>query len=272
MRSILATVIAVGVLCGTSALAEAPVGAGKAYAGSEGESVAVIPLTTKGPKDEKQVLLHVQGTDSEFDGKALLHSVNEQSKGVDYITQYKGESFYTLVVRDSYGSKKYELWVPGRRKAISVSFDEKRTQALKAGDIYERYEKLQKDGTLTKLAAFNRKEREAGQQQSFTEALKSMNDACGTKVTGTIDWKSVSDEVIKSYSISSYCGGPLEALGRLCGSPVGKRIIGSKVKTFTCQFGSELKLEVKEGAVSFITQQDAANQEDYAKQFFEKNL
>ncbi len=272
MRSILAMVIAVGVLCGTSASAGAPVSAGKVYSGSEGESVAVIPLTTPGPKGEKQAVLYVQGTDSEYDGKAMLHSLDEQSRGFNYITQYKGEDFYTLQMRENYGSKRYELWVPGRSKEISVSFDEKRTQALKAEDIYNQYEKLKKDGTLARMAAYNRKERETQQQTGFTEVVKAMNDACGTKVTATIDWKSVTDDIIKKYSIASYCGNPLEALKDLCATPVGKRVISAKVKSFTCQFGPELKLDVKAGAVSFTTQQDAPNQEEYATQFFEKNL
>jgi hypothetical protein len=272
MRSILVTVIAVGVLYGTSASAAAPVGAGKVYAGPEGESVAVIPLTTQGPNGEKQALLYVQGTDSEFDGKPLLHVLNEQSRGLNYITQYKGEDFYTLQMRENSGTKKYELWVPGRSKALAVTFDEKRSQALKAADIYEQHEKLKKDGTLAKLAAFNRKERETQQQAGFTEVVKAMNAACGTNVTATIDWKSVTDDILKKYSIPSYCGNPLEALQKLCGSKVGKRVISAKVKSFSCQFGPELKLEVKEGVVSFTTQQDAANQEEYATQFFEKNL
>jgi hypothetical protein len=272
MRSILVTVIAVSVLYGTSARAGAPVGAGKVYAGPEGETVAVIPLTTQGSNGEKQALLYVQGLDSEFDGKALLHTINEHDKGINYITQYKGEDFYTLQMRENRGSKKYELWVPGRSKALIVSFDEKRSQALKAADIYEQHEKLKKDGTLARMAAFNRKDRETAQQGSFTEVVNAMNAACGTKVTATIDWKSVTDDIIKRYSISSYCGNPLEALQKLCGSKVGKRVISAKVKSFSCQFGPELKLEVKEGAVSFTTQQDAANQNEYAQQFFEKNL
>jgi hypothetical protein len=272
MRSILVTVIAVGVLYGTSARAGAPVGAGKVYSGPEGETVAVIPLTTQGPKGEKQALLSVQGTDSEFDGKPLLHTINEHNKGINYITQYKGEDYYTLQMREHAGSKKYELWVPGRSKALIVAFDEKRSQALKAADIYEQHEKLKKDGTLTRLAAFSRQEREAQQQAGFTEVVKEMNAACGTSVTATIDWKSVTDDIIKKYSIPSYCGNPLEALQKLCASKVGKRVISAKVKSFSCQFGPELKLEVKEGAVSFITQQDASNQEEYATKFFEKNL
>lgn len=272
MRNTLATVIAVGVLASTLALAEAPVGSGKVFAGSEGESVTVIPLTTPGPKGVKQALLYIQGTGSEFDGKPMLHSINEQTRGVNYITQYKGDDYYTVVMRESSGAKKYELYVPGHRDGIVVSYDEKRSQGLKADDLYAQYQKLEKDGTLAKLASFNRPERESRQQEGFTQAVKAMNDACGTSVTATIDWKSVSDEVIKRYSVSSYCGNPLEALQKLCESAVGKKIIQAKVKKFSCQFGSELKLDVKAGAVSFTTQQDAANQEEFATQYFEKNL
>jgi hypothetical protein len=273
MRSILVTIIALGVLSGTSAVAGPPVGAGKVYSGPEGVSVAVIPLTTQSSTGEKQALVYVQGTESEFDGKAMLHSVSgEGGPRTNYITQYKGEDFYTVQVRESYGSKRYDLWVPGRNKEITVSFDEKRTKDLDAEDVYEKYEKQKKDGTLGRMAAYNRKERETGQQEGFTEAVNAMNAACGTKVTATIDWKSVTDDIIKKYSVSSYCGGPLEALKSLCASPVGKKAVSANVKSFTCQFGPELKLEVNAGTVRFTTQQDAANQEEYAAQFFEKNL
>jgi hypothetical protein len=272
MRIILATFIAAAVLYGTPARADAPVGAGKLYSGPEGETVAVIPLTAKGPKGEKQALLHVQGTDSDFDGKALLHVVNETSRSADYITQYKGNNYYTLVMRESYGNKKYELFVPGKRDGLRVSFDEKRSAALKGEDVYKLHQKQQSDGTLGKLAAFNRKEREGYGEEGLGEELKAMNTACGTQVTASIDWKSVSDEVIKTYSIASYCSNPISALRRLCDSAAAKKIIQSKVKKLSCQFGPALKLEVKSGSVSWTTAVDVANQEEFATQFFEKNL
>ncbi|WP_224372519.1 hypothetical protein [Hyalangium versicolor] len=272
MRNTLATVMTVSVLCGTLAAAGAPVGSGKVYVGSEGESVAVIPLNDKSPKGDKQALIYVQGTDTDFDGKPLPAIVSEQGPRLNYITQYKGEDFYVVQVRESRGTKSYDLWVPNRRDGIRVSYDDKRTLALKADDVYSQYEKLKKDGTLTKLSAYNRPERESQQLQGFTEVVKSMNDACGTQVKATIDWKSVTDDIIKRYSIASFCGGPLESLRKLCEYKVGKKIIQAKVKTYACQFGSELKLDVKSGTVNFITQQDAPNQEEYATQFFEKNL
>ena len=125
MRSILATVIAVGALCGAPASAADPFRDGKVYSGAEGVATSVIPLIAKGPNGKPQALIHVQGTGTEFDGKAMLHSVNETDRAVNYITQYKGEDFYTLVMRSTRGdSKKYQLWVPERRNVIALGFHE----------------------------------------------------------------------------------------------------------------------------------------------------
>jgi hypothetical protein len=87
-----------------------------------------------------------------------------------------------------------------------------------------------------------------------------------------VDWKSVSDEVIKKYSVSSYCGSPLTALRQLCESAVAKKIIKAKVKKLSCQFGAEPKLELEGDLVRWTTAQDASNLDEFAKKFFEKNL
>ncbi len=54
--------------------------------------------------------------------------------------------------------------------------------------------------------------------------------------------------------------------------PALRRRLERRTFEYACQFGAELKLDVKAGAVSFTTQQDAANQEEFATQYFEKNL
>ncbi len=266
MRTIL--ILALGMLCSAPAWAQ-----NKVYAGPEGESVAVIPLTGKAAEEGAQYLLFVQGTGSEFDGKALPHTLNEWNRNADYTTQYRGEGFNTLIMRDSRGSRRYDLYVPGRRDAIRVSFDEKRTQALKPEEIISLYQKHKADGSLAKLAAFNRPERESGHVQRLAEELKAANAACGTQITAAVDWKSVSDEVLKRYSISSYCANPLDALRRLCESPVARKFIQPRVKQLTCQFGPEMKLTLDaQGVMRWITDVDAGNQDEFAKKFFLQNL
>ncbi|ADO68262.1 hypothetical protein [Stigmatella aurantiaca] len=274
MKKILATVIVASALGCATTRGTATVEAGKVYNGTSGESVAVVPL--KDASDGVKFLLYVQGTDSVFDGKALPHELNawNDNANENYHTQYEGRDFNTLVSRESRGSKNIELYVPNKRnKGIAVFFDAQASQALKGKDIYSLYLKQQKDGTLTKLSAFDRPANVAEQDKGFTAELAALNKQCGTSVTASIDWNTIPDELLKRYSITSYCSGPLNALQKLCdGSPVSQKVIRAKVKQVSCQFGPEMKLEVQDGAVKWTTAQDASNQEEFAKAYFEKNL
>ncbi|QRN99536.1 hypothetical protein JRI60_11170 [Archangium violaceum] len=269
MRIILAAVIAMGLVGCATTRAPAPIGAGKVFSGPQGEEVSVIPLL---PVQEHKALVYVQGTGGEFDGKALLHEHSAQGNKEDYTTTLRGKDYTTLIVRSRYGKQSHLLFVPGHRDSITVSYDEPRTQALKASDIYSVYEKQKADGTLARLAAFDRPGTMARHDQSLAETLKSMNKTCGTSVTASIVWDTISDDLLKTYSVASFCQNPLTALEKLCDTNVGKRIIREKVRQVRCQFGDAMTLSVDAGQVTWTTQQDAGNQEDFAIQYFEKNL
>ncbi|PTL77808.1 hypothetical protein [Vitiosangium sp. GDMCC 1.1324] len=267
MRIILTTIIAVGMLgCATT---RAPVGAGKVFSGPKGEQVAVIPLL---PEQEEKALVYVQGTGGEFDGKALLHKYNASNGDEDYSTVLRGNGYRTFLVRPRWGARSHLLNVPGRGDSIAVAYDESRTQALKAKDIYALYEKLKADGTIARLEAFDRPGTMASYEQELAEALKSMNKTCGTSTTVSIVWDSISDEVLKQTSISAFCGYPLSALEKLCDTNVGKQIIREKVRELRCQFGAAQTGVVDAGRVTWTVQTDVPNQEDFAIHYFEKNL
>jgi hypothetical protein len=242
---------------------------GKVFSGPEGEQVAVILLS---PVESMKALLQVQGTGSELDGKVLPYEVHESGYDVRYTTQRRGRDYSTLVVSARDGRRTYSLYVPNRRDGITVSFDDARTKALKAEEVYALHQKQQADGTLTRLMAFDRKGETAGVERTLAETVKSLNAACGTSVTATIDWSSVSDELLKTYSISSYCESPLEALSKLCATAEGKKAVQAQAREFTCRFGDAVKLEVQAGRVSWTTAKDAANQEEFATKYLEENL
>ena len=270
MRAVLAMFIAVGVLCAVPARAAAPVEAGKVFSGPEGEQVALVLLS---PVESKKALLRVQGTGSELDGKVLPHDVNESGASVHYTTELRGRSFATLVARSSGGgSRSYILNVPGRRDSIKVSFDDARTRALKGEEVYAQHQKQKADGTLTRMMAFDRKAETAEAEKSLSEPVKAMNAACGTSVAVAIDWNSIPDELLKSYSIASYCESPFTALEKLCASAEGKKAIQAQVKEVSCRFGEALKLEVQAGRVAWTTAKDASNQEEFATKYFTENL
>ena len=53
--------------------------------------------------------------------------------------------------------------MPGRRNSGTLKFDEAKSKALNADDVYKTHQKQQADGTLQTLSAFNRKEETARQ-------------------------------------------------------------------------------------------------------------
>jgi hypothetical protein len=270
VRIILALVAALAALGTTPARAAAPVDAGKVYSGPDGEEVALIPLT---PREGKKFLVRVQGTGSDFDGKVLPHETNDWSSStqvrISYYTQRGGRDYSTLVVRGS----SYELYVPGRRDGIPVKYDEARTQKLKPEDVYAQYQKQDKDGTLAKLMAFDRKGEMARHDSELAGQLKALNASCGATVAAAIDWSTVSDELLKGYSISSFCGTPLESLKSLCDvSDEARRTVQAKVKQLDCRFGTALEPRMESARVVWTTATDVANQGEAATRFFKKNL
>lgn len=270
MRFVLAMFVTVAALGAAPTWAQASVEPGKVFTGPEGEEVVLVPLTTG---EGKRFLVRVQGTGTEFDGLVLPHEENDwSSRGsvrINYVTQRRGRDFATLVVRDA----SRELYVPGRRKAIPVKFDEARSQKLKAADLHAQYQKQTKDGSLAKLMAFDRAAEVADQDRAFSEELKSLNASCGTAVAASIDWSTIDDALLKSHSISSYCGTPLSSLRALCDvSDEAKRTVKEKVKRVDCRFGTGMELRIEPERILWTTEKDAANQEAFATHFFKKNL
>jgi hypothetical protein len=265
-----AVIVAVVALGATPGLAAAPVEAGKVYSGTEGEEVAVVPLS---PRSAKKFILRVKGTGSEFDGKVFPYELNDWSTSstvqLNYTTQWHGRDYTALNVR----GQRYELYVPGRQQAIHLAYDEKKTAALKPEEVYAQYQKLQADGTLAKLMAFDRKGEAASHDKDYAAVVRELNNACGTSMTAAIDWSSVTDDDLKELSISSYCETPLNALKDLCKvSNIAKQTVQSKVKQVSCRFGPAVEPKLEGDRLIWTTHKDASNQDKFATRFFKTNL
>ncbi|WP_223755834.1 hypothetical protein [Myxococcus sp. RHSTA-1-4] len=265
-----AVIVAAVALGAAPSLAAAPVEAGKVYSGTEGEEVAVVPLA---PRSDKKFLIRVRGTGSEFDGKVFPYELNDWSTSstvqLNYKTQWHGRDYTALHVRD----QRYEMYVPGRQQAIRLTYDEKKTQSLKPEEVYSQYQKLQKDGTLAKLMAFDRKGEAARHDKDYADTLHEMNSACGTSVSAAIDWSSVTDDHLKELSISSYCDAPLTAMKQLCTvSNIAKQTVREKVKQVSCRFGNALEPKLEADRVIWTTHKDASNQDQHATRFLKTNL
>ncbi|MFY0575167.1 hypothetical protein ACN28S_13030 [Cystobacter fuscus] len=265
MRVIVAMLAVVAVLEAGHARAAAPVEPGKVFAGPNGELVTAIPLT---PADDKKAIVLVQGTDSELDGKVLPYDVETSGQDVRYVTQWHGRRYVTLFLLVSGSRRNYYVNVPGRRDDTAVTFDDARTRALKGEDVYALHQKQKSQGLLTRLMAFDRKGEEAQVERELATSVKSMNEACGSKTVGLVEWASIPDELMKEYSIASYCEAPLESLRKLCASDEAKKVVQARIKEASCRFGDAPAVKVESGRLTWTTAKDASNQEEFATKAF----
>jgi hypothetical protein len=250
-----------------AAHAQTAVEPGKMFVGPEGLTVAVVPLK---PRADNKVLVQVMGSGTVFDGKAILHTVEGAgSNRADYQTTYHGREWHTLVVRDGV----YSLHVPGRRDGAKVSFDEKRTAALKSDDVHAAYKRQDADGSLKALAAFDRKAESAQQEKKLDDTLASFAKACGGKPSLTVEWTTFSDADIRELSITSYCGDPLDRMRQMCeSSNEAKQAIATNVKTFVCTMGKAMQLDLAGTTLTWTTSRAAVNMSDFARQNLEKKF
>ncbi len=247
--------------------ADSPVEPGKVFVGGEGVSVAVVPLK---PRADKKVLVRVTGSGTVFDDKVMLHKLEDaDSRRISYETTYHGRDWVTLSVRDN----AYSLAVPGRRDSGTLKFDEAKSKALNADDVYKTHQKQQADGTLQTLSAFNRKEETARQEKQIGETSDSFSKRCGYKLPVKINWSSISDDDIKELSLASYCGDPLDAMGRLCeDSAEAKKTIGATIKSFTCTMGPAMQLDLQGSTLNWTTSRSGRNMSEFARKYLEKKL
>jgi hypothetical protein len=255
------------VAAGAVAHAQTAVEPGKVYVGPEGLTVAVVPLK---PRADNKVLVQVTGSNTVFDGKAILHTVDgADTSRADYQTTYHGREWHTVVVRDGV----YSLYVPGRRDGPKLKFDEKRTAALKAEDVYAAHKRQDADGSLKALAAFDRKAESAQQEKKLDDTIASFAKACGGKPAVTVDWATFSDADIRELSISSYCGDPLDRMRQMCeASNEAKQAIATNVKTYVCTMGKAMALDLAGTTLTWTTSRAAVNMSDFTRQNLEKKF
>jgi hypothetical protein len=254
-------------LAAASARADSPVEPGKVFVGGEGVSVAVVPLK---PRANKKVLVRVTGSGTVFDDKVILHKLEDaDSRRINYETTYHGRDWVTLSARDG----AYSLAAPGRRDGGTLRFDEVKSKALNGDDLYKTHQKQQADGTLQALAAFNRKEEMARHEKQLGETSDSFTKRCGYKLPMKINWTSISDDDIKEVSLASYCGEPLDAMGRLCeDSAEAKKAIGATIKGFSCTMGPAMQLDLQGSTLNWTTSRSGRNMGEFARKYLEKKL
>ena len=238
----------------------------KVYTGAHGIEVAIVQL-----KEPGKFLVQVTGSGSAFDGLVLPYDLD--ASGRHYSTSWRGQPYAFLSIEKARGggAGSMSLYTPGDVvHGQPLTYSEARSRVVQPAELLVRHEQQTKDGSVVRFGRFDRAGEQALHDKSLAEAAKSFNQACATKIPATIVWSSISDEQIKSLSISSYCSSPLSAMERLCQTAEVRSVIQAKVKQVTCQFGTTMKMDVDEkGSLIWTTFKDATNTDEFAQKSFE---
>jgi hypothetical protein len=111
-------------------IATAKVGIIKVYSGSEGERVTMADL----PGTPGAYLVRIDGVRSPVNGKTMVHKEQQSGTGFDYWTKIDGKRWNTITVRGG-TYKNYEVYVPGLRDAIGMSYNQRESKAASAASF-----------------------------------------------------------------------------------------------------------------------------------------
>jgi len=215
---------------------------GKVFVGEGGIEVALVELQ---PKGSKKFLIRVTGSGTELDGKVLPYDLEASDRDNRYGTVAHGKNAYYIQEDRRHGSR-WIAYLPGHGDhELTLSWDEKKSKDLKLKDVVKQHEKQLSDKTIEKFARFDRPGVQAEQDKALAESAAKVGKACGTQVKAAVDWSTIDEAMLKEYSISSWCEGPLEAMEQLCSAGPEARKMLAFVKTVKCRFAQGQELAIR---------------------------
>lgn len=235
------------------------------FVGDDGIRAEVVEL-----KGGEKALVKVTGTRSEVEGKVLEHEIQDDGRRLNYVTQVRGRDRYTLV-RDSRRSGDKPTWRlylgVKYRGGVAVSYDEKASQTLDAAAIYREHQEQREDGGLEALQRFDRKAEEKRVEGQIAETTERAKEKCGVDVSLAVAWDRIDDDELKKWSVSSYCGRPVEAMIRLCEKyDTAKAFVSKKVRKVECRMGSERAFSLAKGTLEWSDSWEGSNAADHARE------
>lgn len=238
----------------------------KVFNGPEGTEV-VLAATADG----KAALFRISGVNHAVDKVVFMSQLQRWGGGTDaFVTTFDGrDSAMVQKKSSSYGGgDRYVAYLPGDRKELDLSYDEKKSKALKPSALLAGYEQQKQQGVQEKLARFDRDKSLAYSRERLDTFDREASASCGVPIRTTIDWSAIDDDKLKKLSVHSFCGAVAANMQRLCndgGATFKKK--AAALGQISCGFGPELKARVIDQKLVFTTEANAANQDDFIREF-----
>ncbi len=234
------------------------------FTGEDGIRAQVVEL-----KGGEKAFIKVTGSRSEVEGKVLEHEIREDGRRLSYITQIRGRDRYTLVRTKPLrgGKSQWKLYLGAKYpNGVKVSFDEEGSPNVPGAKIYTEHYAQRGEGSLAKLQEFNRKDEEAEEEKELAEKAAFLAKKCKLQVKVAVKWDGISDDDLKKYSISSYCGNALDAMRDLCeDNDMARAYLKQNIRKMECRLGGERSFKVAKGALAWSESFEGTNSRQFAR-------
>lgn len=231
-----------------------------------GEGNLRVTLVRILPLDSNKALLEISGIDHELNGLVFNYDLTINDGNRRLTTDIYGRRYSSFVESKGWGGKSQSVYIPGQRDGLTLSFDSDASKAAKASSLLKKHKKQSAEGQLSAVQLFDREKEMKETNIVLENAEKELEQVCGKSIKVSVDWSSISDEVIKDYSVASYCGNASDAVISACGDATKKIWVGESIDLVSCEFSKSLKLKLTNKELIFKTAVDAANQGDFVRQ------
>lgn len=184
-------------------------------------------------------LIRVSGEVKDIQNLVLSCKTKRMNKRSVYIVQIGGRERHIVhfYPDGTYGRglSAWKAYLPRTRDPIKLTVDIKKSKSVKAEEILIAHHQQKKSGKLDEISRWNRDKEEKAVEAVLDKNLKRMQMRCGSNAITKVDWSSFSDEMMKKYSIASYCSHIFDGLYNLCKYEAAKEF-SKQLKTITCRY------------------------------------
>jgi len=113
---------------------------------------------------------------------------------------------------------------------------------------------------------------QAKEDDHLARSVADVTTRCDAPISAKIDWSTTQQDEPGTHSPSGLCGGALDAIGSLCGEPLAKEAIQKGVKALICKMGGPRALTLQDGTLTYTIDYDAANNDDFIKDYLKGHL
>lgn len=118
------------------------------------------------------------------------------------------------------------------------------------------------------------KKMHAEAEKDIQDDLKRLKDGCGADIAFSFDWSGFDVATAKNNSINGYCSEAVVAniAGKCENEDLWKESVKKSIKSITCGFGPERKIELTEGKLHYVISFNSSNDGKYAVEYLENNM